>query len=728
MRLPLLRLLLLALPVILGAAASSAAGRQDDAAIEQRIRALLARMTLPEKVAQLHLAGRADPPPPQLELIRQGRIGVMMNIPTAREIELYRAAAAQSRLRIPLMFGLDAVNVFRLALPAPIAWAASWSAEVAEDAAFRVGSEAAAVGINWTFAPAVDLSRDPRWGRVIEGAGEDPYLASVMAGARVRGYRRGGLATAVKHFVGYGFVESGKDYGGATMSTGDLFDLHLRPFKAALEAGSETVMAAFNTVNGMPASADRYLLTDVLRKRWGFNGFVTSDYGAINELIRHGIAADSAEAGRKALHAGLDLDMESYSYINHLEADVKAGRVPAAELDTAVLRILRTKARLGLFETIDTPVAARPVDESAMRATARRTARESFVLLKNDDDVLPLTPAYKRIALIGAWAQTDDDGSWFEPAELTKAETPTLYAAFKSRLSPGQTLTFAPGFTEKCGHVLADPEGAVAVARDADVVVLVVAEDCDISGEGTSRTNLNLSGAQQELLQRISRAGKPIVLLVNTGRPLTLTESAPLAKAVLIVWQGGTEGRNAIAEVAFGAYPPSGKLPMTFPRSVGQIPIYYNHLPTGRPPANDRYTSRYMDEEVTPLYPFGWGLSYTTFAYTDLVVETPRPHLDDVVRITVTLTNTGTRAGTEVAQLYTRQPVASRSRPVRELRRFVKVTLAPGESRKLAFELPVQELGFHDDQANYLVEPGRYQVFVGGNALADLATDFVAVP
>jgi beta-glucosidase len=376
-----------------------------------------------------------------------------------------------------------------------------------------------------------------------------------------------------------------------------------------------------------------------------------------------------------------------------------------------------------------------------VRAAARRTARESYVLLKNEGDALPVSDRHKRIALIGTWAQTDDDGSWYGPAELSKADTTSLRRALVARIKPEQTLTYVPGFADPCGKALADPDAAVAAAKNADLAIVVVSEDCEINGEGTSRANLDLSGAQQDLLARVASTGTPVALLVNTGRPLTLTRAAPLAKAILITWQGGTEGRSALAEVLFGEAAPSGKLPMTFPRSVGQLPLYYSHLPTGRPAGrdrlpwikpgeptgDDRYTSRYMDEETTPLYPFGWGLSYTTFAYANLKVAQPKVPLTGAVEVSFDLINTGGRTGTEVAQLYTHQPVASRSRPVRELKRFEKIELKAGETRRVTFKLPVQELGFHDDAANYRVEPGPFELYVGGSSLADLTANFEVV-
>lgn len=685
---------------------------------------LIKRMTLTEKIGQLNLVSRGEPIAGQLERIRRGEIGLMLNVVHPSEVRAYQAAAASSRLAIPLIMGLDAINVFRVAMPQPIALAATWNPAVVEAAAEAVARETAANGINWTFAPMVDVSRDPRWGRVIEGAGEDPVLGAAMAAARVRGYRKGGLATAVKHFVGYGAPEAGRDYNGATIPTSELFDRYLPPFRAALDAGAETVMAAFNTVNGVPVSADRSLLTDLLRTRWKFDGFVTSDYNAIGELMNHGVAADLAAATTKAMNAGIDVDMEGAAYERHLTSELAAGRVTMAQIDDAVRRVLRIKDRMGLFDR-DQPAAVPTPDEEDIRRAARDAARQALVLVKNDNDVLPIAPAVRRIALVGAWAESDYDLSWWGPAGLPRPATETLLAAFRSALRPGQTLTYARGFADTCGFAPGDTAAAVSTARQSDVVVLVVNEDCDITGEGTSRAYLGLSGAQQGLLEALSAAGKPIILVVNTGRPLALTAAERLSAAVLIAWHGGTEGRSAIAEALTGAFSPSGKLPMTFPRSVGQIPIAHDGLPTSRPPGADRYTSRYLDEAVTPLYPFGHGLSYARFAYAALEIKTPAVDAaNGTLELTVDVTNTGARPAQEVVQVYVRQRVASRSRPLRQLKGFEKVRINPGEVRRVAFRISSAELGYHDDSGRLIVEPGPFDVFVGGSSTTTLSAPF----
>ena len=689
-----------------------------------RVEALLARMTTAEKIGQVNLVSRGDPIDGQLERVRKGEIGLMLNVVEPSEVKAYQAAARQSRLGIPLIMGLDAISVFRIAMPHPLALAATWNPSLVEAATRAVAAETAANGVNWTFAPMVDLSRDPRWGRVVEGAGEDPVLASAMAAARVRGYRAGGLATAVKHFVGYGAPEAGRDYNGASIPASEMHDRYLPPFRAALDAGSETVMAAFNTVNGVPVSADRRLLTDLLRGRLGFKGFVTSDYNAVGELINHGVAADLAEATRKALSAGIDVDMEGAAYERHLEAEIAGGRVPMAVLDEAVRRVLRVKFAMGLFDRLQ-PQTPPPPDEAEVRRVARDAARQSLVLLKNDRDTLPIPAATRRIAVVGAWAENDYDQSWWGPAGLTRPATETLLGALRARLAPGQSLEYARGFGDACGFQQGDVDGAVAVARRADIVVMIAAEDCDISGEGTSRAYLGLTGAQQGLLSALAAAGKPIVLVVATARPLALTATEPFAAATLIGWYGGTEGRTAIAETLVGEISPSGKLPMSFPRSVGQIPISYDGLPTSRPPGNDRYTSRYIDEATTPLYPFGHGLSYARFEYSSLATSTSAlPTKGGKIEVSVSVANTSQRGGDETVQLYVRQKVASRSRPVRQLKAFEKLRLEAGQRRTVTFTLASADLGYHDDEGRLVIEPGPFDVFVGGSSTASLRTHF----
>jgi beta-glucosidase len=705
-----------------------AASPRPDAAIEKSVDRLLKRMTLEEKVGQLHFPSLAFPHDPQIAAVRRGEIGAMLNVVDPKFIRPIAGAARQSRLGIPMLFAIDAIYALRITFPPPLAWAATWRPELAERAAYEVAREAAAVGVNWTFAPMVDVSRDPRWGRVIEGAGEDTFLASAFSAARVRGYRRGGLATSVKHFVGYGAPEGGRDYTGTEISTPELLDRYLPPFRAALDAGSETVMASFNTINGVPVTMNRSLVTDLLKKRLGFDGFVTSDFVAIGELVNHGVARDLEEASVLSFRAGIDFDMDSHGYHQFLAKAVRDGRIPVAAVDEAVRRVLRVKYRLGLFDLppdhFDRLPA--PVSNEEVRNSARAVARESFVLLKNDGSALPLTPAIKSIALIGATADSaQHDHSWWGPAAYTKPETETLRQALERRMRPGQQLAFAAAFKDPCGRAYADKDAAIAAAQAAEIVVYNVIEDCEIQGEGVSRTDLGLSGLQQDLLDSLAATGKPIVLVVETGRPLVLSKAARQVAAILVAWHPGTEGRTALAEVLTGEVNPSGKLPMTFPRSVGQIPIAYNALPTGRPWTGSRYTTGYVDEAHTPLYPFGHGLSYTTFAYDEIVLSEPRMTTKGAIDVDVKVRNSGSRAGSEVVQLYTRQLVASRSRPVKELRGFEKVTLKPGETRTVRFRLPAQQLGFHDDQGRYVVEAAPFKVFAGGSSETALATDFL---
>jgi len=720
---------LLAPPALSTPSPSPSPDRAIEAEIEAKVAALLSQMTLREKIGQLNFPSLAFPYETLLEGVREGRIGNVLNVVSPQHLTEFKAAGRGSRLKIPLILALDAIHSFHIAFPTPIAWAATWRPELAEQAAEMVALETSQGGINLTFAPMIDISRDPRWGRVIEGAGEDALLGSAFAAARVRGYRKGGLATAAKHFVGYGAPEGGRDYNGAQISLAELFDRYMPPFEAAIAAGSETVMASFNTVNGVPVTANRRLITDVLRDRLGFRGLVMSDFVAIPELINHGVAADLEDAARKALHAGIDLDMAGRAYDRYLETAVEAGRVPVGEIDAAVRRVLAVKYRMGLFP--DSPGGARrvppPAGEAAVRRVARDVARESFVLLKNSGATLPITAQSGTLALIGAAALATNDHSWYGPAGLEKATTETLRDALAARLGKGQKLLFAEGFADPCGLSFKDKEEAIATARAADLVVLVVAEDCTVSGEGVSRADLGFSGVQSEMISAIGDAGKPVVLVIETGRPLALAEANERSAALLIAWHPGTEGRTALAEVLTGTIAPSGKLPMTFPRSVGQVPISYSDLPTSRPSTGDRYTTGYVDEKPTPLYPFGHGLSYTTFAYSKLTLSAPAMKRDGRIDIRVDVTNTGARAGQEVVQLYTRQLVASRSRPLRELKGFQKIALKPGQTRTVRFTLAASDLIYHDDDGRPVIEPGTFRAFAGGSSTADLEGEFAIV-
>jgi beta-glucosidase len=699
-----------------------------DPGIEAKVERLLARMTLQEKIGQLNFPSHGWPVEKQLQMARDGEIGSMLNVVSPRDVRAFTKAAAESRLKIPLLFAIDSIYAFRVTFPPPIAWAATWDPAQAEKAAYWIAKDTTTVGVNWTFAPMVDVSRDPRWGRVIEGAGEDPVLGAAFSAARVRGYRRGGLATSVKHYVGYGAPEGGRDYNGMQLSMSELHDRYLPPFTAAIEAGSETVMASFNTINGVPVTMHKGLIRDLLKDKLGFDGIVTSDFVAIGELVNHGVAEDRQVAARKALLAGIDLDMESNAYTRYLKDEVESGRVPMALIDDSVRRVLRVKFRMGLFDKPVADVDKLPLKLSLkqQRQAAREVARDGFVLVKNHGHYLPIAPTVQAIALIGKAADhTDHDHSWYGPAGYQKPAAQTLVAAMTERASArGQALAYAPAFADPCGQSFDDKDEALSIAAAADIVVFVVAEDCLQVGEGVSRTRLELSGVQQEMLEALVALSKPIVLVVETGRPLTLTYADRYAQAILVAWHPGTEGRTALAEVLFGEHAPSGKLPMTFPRAVGQIPIAHDGLPTSRPYTGDRYTTGYVDEQFTPLYPFGWGLGYTWYDYQAVKLSTDALDRDGTLGVEVTLTNMGDRDGREVVQIYTRQLVASRSRPMRQLKAFRKVALKARETKTVRFEIKASELGYHDDDGNLIVEPGPFELYAGGSAATDLTAKF----
>ncbi len=692
-------------------------------AIERRIDALIGRMTLPEKVGQLVLTGRGDGF--DINRIRNGLIGGVMNFVVPREVREVQEAVRASRLKIPLIIGLDAVHGFSTYFPLPLGQASTFNPALIEEAAYWTAREASAAGVNWTFAPMVDMSRDPRWGRGLEGAGEDPYYASVVAAARTRGYQRGGVAATVKHFVGYGAAEAGRDYNSTWIPTSQLHDVHLPPFRAAFEAGSMTAMAAFNALNGLPATAHRGMLTELLRDKWKFKGFVVSDFGSITELRLHGIAADDAEAARKALLAGIDMDMMSEVYHQHLAKEVTAGRVPIAALNEAVRRVLRVKFHLGLFERPDVDVAAAQalMQTQAARDVALKAAQESVILLKNAGDLLPIRDAVRSVSVIGAMAVPEDERVWTDPAGLGRRVVQPLPDALRERLPAGATVRYQPAFTKACGTEFADKAAAIDAAAASDLIVAMLGEDCEFMGEGASRTQLGLPGLQQELLEALVATGKPVVLVLATGRPLVLTWASDKVAAIVQTFHGGTEGRTAIADVLTGKVNPSGRTPMSFPRSVGQIPVYYNQLPTGRPEQiRQRYESIFMDEANDALYPFGFGLSYSRFSYANARVARGSVAVNGTVEVMVDVTNAGPRDGQEVAQLYIRQPVASRSRPLRELKAFEKVLLRAGETKTLRFRLDAAQLGAHDDAGRYIVDAGLVEIWLGASSRADLKT------
>lgn len=714
----------LALAVILAATFVSQAGAQQtpDQSIERRVNELLGQMTLEEKVGQLNLISHG--PPLRWEDISEGKAGALLNFNSAPDVARAQALARQSRLKIPPLFGLDVLHGFRTQFPLPLGEAAAFSPRISRLASEWAAKEAAYVGVNWTFAPMADLSRDSRWGRIVEGFGEDPTLGSVLTAARVEGFRQGGLAASTKHFAGYGAPQGGRDYDTTYIPRAEMYDTYLPPFRAAVEAGSASFMAAFNALNGEPSTANPWLLTDVLRRQWGFDGFVTSDWVGIGELINHGIAADGAEAARKAILAGVDMDMMGLLYIKHLPDEVRAGRVPESVIDESVRRVLRTKFRMGLFDRpdIDPSRSDSAFPNAESRKMAREVARETFVLLQNRGDVLPVPLGARSIAVVGPLADANHDQMGPHAARGHKEDSVTILEGIRRRAQgAGITVRHAPA----CDLFCRDTSGlqaALDAAKQSDFVIAVFGEPQELSGEAASRAHLELNGKQIEVLDELSKTGKPVALVLLGGRPQVLGTVADRIPAILMAWYPGTEAGPAVADVLFGDVSPSGKLPLTWPRATGQLPLYYNRLPTGRPtkPEN-RFTLQYIDEAISPLYPFGWGLSYTQFSYSDAAMAQKQLAQGGVLEVSVNVKNTGAREGQEVVQLYTRDPVASRSRPLRELKAFEKIALKPGETRRVTLRVPVESLGFHLDDGTYLVEAGIIEAFVGGSSLAEPA-------
>ena len=696
------------------------------AASAQRLDSLLGRMTLEEKLGQLNLLsanGKASPQ--QLQLLRDGKLGGLFNVIGAENTTpVQRIAVTESRLKIPLLLGLDVIHGFRAIFPIPLGEASSFDPDAAEATARAAGQEAAASGINWTYAPMVDIARDPRWGRIAEGSGEDPYLGSLMAAARVRGFQQNIFATA-KHFAGYGAAEAGREYAETEISERTMRELYLPPFKAAVDAGVASLMSAFNDISGVPASGNAWLTDTVLRREWGFTGFVVSDWTSVNELVNHGVAGSQAEAGRRALTAGVDMDMQSSIYVDSLAALVRSNRIPMAVVDSAVMRILRAKQRLGLFTD---PYRARTSPANAeLRALARRVGGESIVLLRNERSLLPL-PKSGPIAVIGPLADNKEEplGPWHTQGRAE--DVVSVLQGIKAKVPAGTQVVYAQGAgiedTSTAGFA-----AAVAAAKQAKVAVLVLGERGDMSGEAASRSSLGLPGVQEQLLEAVAATGTPVVLVLMNGRPLILEWASDHVPAIVETWFLGIEAGNATADVLFGDVNPSGRLPVTFPRVLGQVPIYYNRRNTGRPAdVNNKYTAKYIDAPVTPRYPFGYGLSYTTFSYSNLKLSTARARVRDTVTATVTVTNSGGREGTEVVQLYVRDMVASVSRPLRELKAFRRVTLKPGESKAIDLPIAVKDLWFIGLDMKPVVEPGTFRVFVGPNSAEGQEASFECIP
>jgi beta-glucosidase len=734
-------------------------------------------MTLEEKIGQLvqyNDTGEAAPAPtadankgaiaalnPEtanrvnaMELAATGRLGSMLNTIGAERTSTYQHLAVdKSRLHIPLLFGADVIHGFRTIYPVPLGLAASFDPELAVALSHMAAQEATTAGVRWFYSPMVDISRDARWGRTVEGAGEDAYLGAAMARAYIRGYQGdslsdpGRVAASVKHFAAYGAAESGREYNTTDMSEIRLRQDYLPPYKAAVEAGAATIMSAFNSLNGVPASANPFLLNTILRGEWGFNGFVVSDYTAVMELMNHGIALDPATATRKAITAGVDVDMMAHFYDTQLPGLIRSGLVPISVVDEAVRRVLRVKFATGLFEHPFAEGVEVKAAVAAHRPLARQAAEESFVLLQNETlsdgaPLLPLSPTRRRVALIGPLVEDKADmaGAWAGAGN--EGDIVTLRQALAQRAQRlGTTLIYAKGTgideTSQAGF----PE-AVEAARKADVVILALGESSAMSGEAGSRANLDLPGNQEQLLETITGIGKPVVLLIFSGRPLVLNWAAQHVPAIMEVWFPGTEAGNAIANVLYGDVSPSGKLPMSFPRAVGQEPLYYNQFPTGRPPTGidlskepgdgTRFFSRYIDVPNSALFPFGYGLSYSSFTYKEVKVSKSSIPLQQalanrsspLVEATAIVTNTGDRTATEVVQCYVRNLGASIEQPVRSLEGFRRVTLAPGESKQITFPLGFPELSFFNLESKPAIEATRYTVWIGGSSLASQEAAF----
>lgn len=731
--------------------------------VETRVNALVNKMTLEEKIGQLQQLdgmGEGTYRPEHLELARKGLLGSTLNVRGVKATnELQKVAVEQSRLKIPLIFGFDVIHGYRTIFPVPLGEAASWDPATAERSASIAAAETRASGVHWTFAPMVDIARDARWGRIVEGSGEDPYLGSAMARARVRGFQGNDysapdkIVACAKHFAAYGAAEAGRDYNTTDMSERILREFYLPPFKAAVDEGVGTLMTAFNDLNGVPATANHLILTDILRGEWKFDGFVVSDYTAVMELLNHRLAANEAEAAQRALTAGTDMEMVSRFYSKNVAELIHEGKISTETLDEAVRRILRVKFRLGLFDHpyADEARERTAILTSANLAAAREIAGRSMVLLKNERETLPLSKEVKSIAVIGPLA--DDPkamlGAW---AGDGRAEnTVTLLAGIKEKLpnanvlhakgvaieaagvtgnydarppaneNPGGTNVSSAANTQ-AARIATTPAGpnsieeALKVARQADVVVLAVGETAEMSGEAASRTSLDLPGRQMELVHAIHSLGKPYVVVLMNGRPLTINWMAENSPAILETWFAGTQGGPAIADVLFGDVNPGGKLPITFPRTLGQVPLYYNHKSTGRPPTDQKYTSKYLDVPVTPLYPFGYGLSYTQFKFGTPELSANKISPNGQLTVKVEIENTGKRTGDEVVQLYIRDEASSVTRPVKELKGFQRLTLRPGEKQVVEFVLKPEHLAFYNREMKFVVEPGQFTVMVGPNS------------
>ena len=705
--------------------------------IDQRVDSVLKLMTLEEKAGQMNqyngpwaATGPLTNDDKLIDQIKEGKVGSMLNTTGAVRTRDLQQLALQSRLKIPLLFGQDVVHGYRTIFPIPLAEAASWNLEAMERSARIAAIEASAAGVHWTFAPMVDISRDPRWGRVMEGAGEDPFLGSLIAKARVKGFQGKGFGNTdavmacAKHFAAYGAAIGGRDYNSVDMSLRQLWETYLPPFKAAAEAGAATFMNSFNDLNGIPATGNGYLQREILKGKWNFKGFVVSDWGSVGEMINHGFVKDNKEAAMSAANAGSDMDMESRAYIQNLPQLVKEGKVKLSVVDDAVRRILKKKFEMGLF---DDPFKYSSEEREKQQwnnadhlKAERDMAKKSIVLLKNDRQTLPISKQTKTIALIGPFikAKSDNLGFWSYDWPDDSARIVSVWDGVKSKVGTDTKMLYAKGCNINDTSTAGFAE-AIEMAKQADVIVMNVGEARDMSGEAKSKSSIRLPGVQEDLIKAMQATGKPVVVMINAGRPLIFNWVADNVPAILYTWWLGTEAGNAIADVLFGDYNPSAKLPMTFPLTEGQIPIYYNYYNTGRPATSDSdrfYRSAYIDLSLYPKYAFGHGLSYTSFSYSDITLSNSTIKSTEKLIAKMTLTNAGNFDGEETVQLYIRDLFGSVVRPVKELKGFQKVFLKKGESKEVMFTLTVDDLRFYNDKLQYIYEPGDFKLFIGGSS------------
>jgi len=760
------KIFLISILMLFGLALSA---QQKPTASDQKMKifidALMKKMTIDEKIGQLNLCGAGDITTGQTassdigKKLREGKVGAILNLKSVEKIrDVQKVAIEESRLKIPLLFGMDVIHGYQTTFPIPLALSCSWDMALIEKTARIAATEATADGICWTFSPMVDIARDPRWGRIAEGAGEDVYLGSQVAKAMVKGYQGNDLTknntimACVKHFALYGAAEAGRDYNTTDMSRLRMYNEYLPPYKAAFDAGAGSAMSSFNELDGIPASGNKWLMTDLLRKQWGFNGFVVTDFTAINEMIEHGMG-DLQTVSALALKAGTDMDMIGEGYLTTLKKSLKEGKVTQTDIDKACRRILEAKYKLGLFDDpyryCDLNRAKTEIGTEEHMKAAREAATQTFVLLKNENQLLPLQKKGK-IALVGPLADNLYNMAGMWSVAVDHMQSVTVLQGLKDAIGNQAEIVYAKG-----SNFVDDPQldlninntiiptidslrtpqqlrdEAIAIASKSDVIIAALGEAAEMSGECTSRTNILIPENQKELLKALLATGKPVVLLLFTGRPLDLSWESKNVPAILNVWFGGTQTGNAIADVIFGKVNPSGKLTATFPQNIGQVPIYYNHKNTGRPIDASKgswftkFLSNYMDVSNAPLYPFGYGLSYTTFSYSDLKLDKQKLTSGGKLTVSVTLTNTGKVDGAEVAQLYIRDMVGSITRPVKELKGFQKVFLKAGESRTLTFTITPADLAFYNSDLKLVSEPGDFKVFVGTNSSNTLETSFV---